>query len=298
MVEAGVMLRECKSHGYFRGEICPMCGDEGKFLLNEIELDRLGRIMAGCLRHFPQRYDLRMDARGFVPVTALIQAVQAKVPKFRFLRAHHLHAITSTDDKGRYEIRDNSIRATYGHTVQVDLDLPTNDIPDKLYYPLLGPQLEEAMDKGIDPVDRKKVHLSKSVDAAAAAGAGGTEDPVIVEVDAAKMRADGLVIMRAGTVVYLADRVPGQYLTKLDADIAEALAKSRKEREEAKQRKAQMAEQRTQSPRPAGPPGGGGYGGGGYGRGGGYGGGGGGSYGGDRGPRRGGRDGPRRRDDE
>jgi putative RNA 2'-phosphotransferase len=300
--EAAQMLRECKSHGYFRGEICPMCGDEGKFLLNEMELDRLGRIMAGCLRHFPQRYELRMDSRGFVPLAALIQAVQAKLPKFRFLRPHHLYAIAQTDDKGRYEVRDNNIRATYGHTVQVDLDLPTNDIPEKLYYPVPPTLIDEALEKGIDPTDRKKVHLSKSIDAAAAAGAGSADDPIIVEIDAAKMISDGSVIMRAGTVVYLADRVPGEYLKKVDADISEALAKSRKEREEAKARKAALAEQRP--PRTEGQPAMGGGGGGG--RGGGYGGGsygggnyGGGSYGGGRGPPRGrGRGPPRRRDDE
>ena len=281
-------MRECKSHGYFRGEICPMCGDEGKFLLNEMELDRLGRIMAGCLRHFPQRYELTMDAHGFVSMTALIQSVQAKLPKFRFLRPHHLQAIAGTDDKGRYEVREGNIRATYGHTVEVDLDLPTNDVPDELYYPVPAGQFDEAVEKGIDPVDRKKVHLSKSVDAAAAAGAGAADDPVIVSIDTVKMRGDGHVIKRAGTVVYLADRVPGEYLKKVDADISEALAKSRKEREEAKARKAAMAEQRAA----AGPStGGGGGGGGGYG-------GGGGGYGGSRGPPQGDSRGPPRRRDE
>jgi len=157
-----------------------------------------------------------MDARGWIPIPALILAVQKKMPKFRFLRPHHLYAIAQTDDKGRYEVRENNIRATYGHTIQVELDLPTNDIPDQLFYPVQPAELENATARGIEPVE---------------------QDPLILEVDAKRMRADGHVIMRAGTVVFLADKVPGEYLKKIEVDVSEAIAKSRKEREEAKARK-------------------------------------------------------------
>ncbi|TLZ49251.1 MAG: RNA 2'-phosphotransferase, partial [Methanobacteriota archaeon] len=58
------MLKECHSHGYFRDEFCPMCGSEAKFLLNDQEVDTLGRTMAGVLRHFPERYDLAIDKNG------------------------------------------------------------------------------------------------------------------------------------------------------------------------------------------------------------------------------------------
>ena len=60
------MLRECVDHGYFRGEKCPVCGEAGKFLMSEEELSRIGRTMAGALRHFPEKFDLKMDDQGFV----------------------------------------------------------------------------------------------------------------------------------------------------------------------------------------------------------------------------------------
>jgi len=43
------MLRECPTHGYFRGETCEDCGKEGRFLMNEHELNRVGRILARIL---------------------------------------------------------------------------------------------------------------------------------------------------------------------------------------------------------------------------------------------------------
>jgi len=49
------MLAECKDHGYFRGESCPVCNEKGKFLMTDKELNSLGRIMAGVLRVIFQR---------------------------------------------------------------------------------------------------------------------------------------------------------------------------------------------------------------------------------------------------
>ena len=62
------MLAECKDHGYFRGETCPKCNEKGKFLMTDRELNSLGRIMAGVLRHFPDKMGLMMDGHGWVDI--------------------------------------------------------------------------------------------------------------------------------------------------------------------------------------------------------------------------------------
>src|SRR5947199_9856396 len=82
------MLKECRSHGYFREEFCPHCGDEGKFLLNDEAVEILGRTMAGVLRHFPERYGLAMDTHVWVDVRDFLTAVQFRNRSFRFLRPH------------------------------------------------------------------------------------------------------------------------------------------------------------------------------------------------------------------
>src|SRR3989442_130571 len=68
----GRMLKECRSHGFFRDEFCPHCGSEGKFLLNDEEVEILGRTMAGVLRHFPERSGLEMDTHGWVDLREFI----------------------------------------------------------------------------------------------------------------------------------------------------------------------------------------------------------------------------------
>jgi len=210
------MLRECRDHGYFRGETCPLCGQEGRFLMSEEELESLGRMMAGALRHFPDKLELTMEKNGFVNINDFVAAVQNRRRQMRWLRPHHVIAVIETDPKGRYEYRDEKIRATYGHSIDVELDLPTIGIPDKLYYPTTAEEVDIVLETGLKPSDRKKVHLSKTYQDAKNAGSVRTAAPIILEIDAAKAQASGLVIQKAGKTVYLADSVPAEFLSRAE----------------------------------------------------------------------------------
>jgi len=215
------MLKECRDHGYFRAETCPVCGDEGRFLMNTEELDRLSRTMAGVLRHFPERFDLKMDSHGFVSLRDFVNALQRKQRRYHWVRPHHIVAIIETDNKGRYEFRDGMIRATYAHSFQVDLDLPAGGTPDRLYYPTTPEEVEIVLEVGLKPSDRTMVHLSKGIGDAVNAGRVRTENPVILEIDSKEAAADGIIIQKAGRTVYLTTDVPPKYLTKLEIDLSE-----------------------------------------------------------------------------
>ena len=208
------MLKECRSHGYFREELCPVCGSDEKFLLNDQEVELLGRTMAGVLRHFPERYGLEMDAQGWVDMRDFITAVQIRNRRFRFLRPHHIVGLVETDPKGRYQFLDGKIRATYGHSLDVELDLPTENIPDVLYYPTTEGEYHVVVEAGLRPADRKRVHLSATYEAAMEAGRVRSQAPVIVEIDAKAARGSGVVIQKAGKTVYTTKEVPGEFLSR------------------------------------------------------------------------------------
>lgn len=208
------MLKECEQHGYFRADTCPVCGQPGRLLMNDRELDHLGRVLTGILRHFPDRFHLTMDEHGWVSTPQIVRAISQQYRAYHWLRAHHLVAIAETDAKGRYEVRGDFIRATYGHTLDVSLDLPTANIPDALYYPVTEEEVALVLEIGLKPSDRKKVHLSKTAEDARAAGSVRTPTPAILEIDARAARAAGLVIMQAGRTVYLVDVVPPEFLRR------------------------------------------------------------------------------------
>jgi putative RNA 2'-phosphotransferase len=212
------MLKECRTHGYFRDEECPICGEQGRFLMNEEELDMLGRTMAGVLRHFPERYNLRMNKLGWVDLEEFINQVRDKQRRFRWLKPHHVLAIIDTDPKGRYQFRDGMIRATYAHSVDVELDLPTRGTPELLYYPTTKEEKDVLLETGLMPSDRKKVHLSRTLVAAIIAGKVRDPEPLIFEVNAKAMTDAEMVIMKAGNTVFVVDSVPPEYLRLMEPE--------------------------------------------------------------------------------
>ena len=220
------MLSECEEHGYYRGETCPICGKKGKFLMNESELSFLSRIIAGALRHFPEKLGLMMDGKGWVDISSLIEAIGTGRSGFNWLRVHHIEALVATDPRGRYQIDGGMIRATYGHTVEVSPDdLPLAEV-DGFYYPVTEEEADIIIEGGLHPTDRKKVHLSGSIEKAIEAGKVRTENPLILKIDGKKAKKDGLKIYHAGTDVYITDGIDAKYISKVkDSEIKKLVKK-------------------------------------------------------------------------
>lgn len=174
--------------------------------------------MAGILRHFPERYGLDMDEHGWVDLRDFVTAVQIRHKKFRFLKPHHVLGVIETDPKGRYQFEEGKIRATYAHSFDVDLDLPTDDIPEILYFPTTEEECNILLEIGLKPSDRKMVHLSGTFPSAMEAGRVRVDDPVILEVNAEKAREDGLKIAKAAKTVYTTKEVPPEYLRRLSPE--------------------------------------------------------------------------------
>lgn len=213
------MLSECKNHGYYRGETCPLCNTEGKFLMNERELNALSRIMAGALRHFPEKLGLMMDGKGWVNISDLIDAIGTGRSGFDWLRLHHIEALVATDPRKRYQIDGGMIRATYGHTIDVfPDDLPLADI-DEFFYPVTEEEIDIILEGGLHPTDRRKVHLSGSIEKAIEAGKVRTDDPLILRIDGKKAMKDGMKIYHAGKDVYITDEIDAKYISKVKETI-------------------------------------------------------------------------------
>jgi len=208
-------LRRCEEHGYFRGNTCPGCGSDGRYLMSGEELAHVGRIMAGILRHFPEKFDVELDTHGWADIEGLVAAIRAQRVTLHWLKPHHLGAIVETDPKGRYQIDNARIRATYGHTIDVDLEHPTDDIPDKLFYPTTADEVELLFETGLHPTDRKFVHLSLTYEQAMEAGSHRDPSPIIIEIDAASAMTEGITISQAGKTVFITNGIPPKFMSIL-----------------------------------------------------------------------------------
>jgi putative RNA 2'-phosphotransferase len=202
------MIKNCQNHGFFRSDTCA-CGDAGTLILNDEQTERLGRFISGALRHFPDDLGLAMNQHGWVDLDFLVDAMRTR---YKWSNKEKLFSIIESDEKGRYEIKGNKIRARYGHSVDVDLDYDENTLPE-VYYGASREEVDILLEKGIRPVKQRYVHLSTSADKAREVAKIHTEDPVLLVINAQEASNDGVAILSATENIVLADEIPPQYLS-------------------------------------------------------------------------------------
>ena len=178
--------------------------------MQEKDMIRLSKRLSKHLRHDPEAIGLRLDAAGWVGVDDLLAAL-------RVTRAQ-LVEVVERNDKKRFEIDGDRIRASQGHSVAVDLDLPVAEPPAVLYHGTVGRVLPDVHREGLRPMNRHDVHLSTTVETAQRVGARRGE-PVVLVVDAAAMRAAGHEFRVSANGVWLAPAVPPEYLSELPGQV-------------------------------------------------------------------------------
>src|SRR6185295_3010250 len=117
----------------------------------------------------------------------------------------------ATNDKRRFAVENGRIRASQGHSIDVDLGLPPTTPPPYLYHGTVARHLDAIRAEGLRPMSRHAVHLSADRETATRVGARRGR-PVVLSVDAAAMRRGGHVFHISANGVWLTDSVPPKYL--------------------------------------------------------------------------------------
>ncbi|XRQ16672.1 RNA 2'-phosphotransferase [Actinomadura welshii] len=176
--------------------------------MDERRAVKISKYLAEHLRHRPERIGLALDRGGWADVDALLAASARH--GFPITRAELDHVVAA-DDKQRYVLDGDRIRAAQGHSIRVDLDLPVASPPDLLYHGTVRRSVEPILRDGLLPMDRHAVHLSPDRETARRVGARRGE-PVVLVVQAGRMAADGHEFRVSANGVWLAGRVPPEYL--------------------------------------------------------------------------------------
>lgn len=169
---------------------------------------KVSKQVSYLLRHDPE--DLEMDENGYVKIEDLLEKLKERFPN---IDREYLEKINS-EGKKRYEIKDNRIRALYGHTIDIDLDLPQDEKVKELYHGTTEWSARSILKEGLKSKDRQKTHLSADRTAAEEIGKRRTDDPVILEIDVESARRDEIKFYRATDQVYLCEEVPPQYISR------------------------------------------------------------------------------------
>ncbi|MFI5650591.1 RNA 2'-phosphotransferase [Streptomyces anulatus] len=176
--------------------------------MDERRTVKVSKYLSKHLRHQPERIGLTLDENGWVAVEELLRA--AARDGFAFSRAELDHVVAA-NDKRRFAVEGDRIRANQGHTVAVDLDLPPAEPPAYLYHGTVARVMDAIRAEGLRPMARHHVHLSPDRETATRVGARRGR-PLVLTVDAGAMHRAGHVFRVSANGVWLADTVPPQFL--------------------------------------------------------------------------------------
>ena len=110
------------------------------------------------------------------------------------------------------------IRCRQGHSIPwLEMDFRKIDPPAVLYHGTITAFLDSIMTEGLKPISRQHVHLTWDISTAmkVAQRRKSQGKPVILEVDAGAMAADGITFYLSDNDVWLTDCVPPKYLKEL-----------------------------------------------------------------------------------
>lgn len=167
------------------------------------------------LRHDPGSLGLEMDIHGWVSVQELITKVNA-AGKYR-LDEVLPEQIVAEDRKGRYRLRDGRIKCCQGHSIPwVIPEVTVTQPPAWLYHGTSTRAEQQIMESGaICPMARHAVHMH--ADAAVAWQSGArwrSDEPVLLQIDAARMYRDGYVFGVTENHVWCTGQVPTAYVAR------------------------------------------------------------------------------------
>lgn len=173
-----------------------------------MDLKKISKRLSYVLRHQPDSIGITLTPDGWVPVETLLAALRAHG---KGISRDELDAVVAGNDKQRFTIDGDRIRANQGHSVPVELGLDPVTPPPLLYHGTARRNVDSIMAGGVHRGSRHHVHLSGDAGTAHAVGSRHGA-PVILVVDAAAMAAAGHAFYRSANGVWLTDEIPATYL--------------------------------------------------------------------------------------
>ena len=179
------------------------------------ETVEISKFLSLVLRHNPDLIGLRLDSNGWADVDDLIARTNA-------MRQSHgkpsidkakLDEVVRNNDKKRFAYSANGwkIRASQGHSIEVDLKLSPKTPPEFLYHGTARKNLHAVSIGGLKKMNRNHVHLSDNMATATQVGQRYGY-PTVLRIKALEMSKDGHDFFLSDNNVWLTDSVPTKYI--------------------------------------------------------------------------------------
>ncbi len=178
--------------------------------MNAQSLQKISKRLSYILRRRPDSVVLELQDGGWLAIDALIDALAASGSE---VSVDVLQQVVAESDKQRFEFSEDRrrIRARQGHSAEVDLGYQPATPPEVLYHGTATRNLDSIFEQGLIKGRRHHVHLSTNKEPMIQVAMRHGR-PVLLEINAKQMSADGHTFFVTGNHVWLTDHVPPPYL--------------------------------------------------------------------------------------
>lgn len=178
--------------------------------MNSRQLTKISKFLSFVLRHEPQSIGITLDQAGWIGVRELLDAMARHGTS---VTEAELREVVATNDKKRFALSDDGtrIRASQGHSVEVELGYQRTEPPEFLYHGTVDHFLGSIRKEGIQKGERHHVHLSMDQKTAETVGQRRGR-PVLLTIRTGQMHRDGLEFFVSANGVWLTEYVPASYI--------------------------------------------------------------------------------------
>lgn len=171
---------------------------------------RYSRFLSLVLRHQPQSAFISLDAHGWVDIQLLLAGC-ARAGKA--MTREELDVVVATNSKKRFEFSEDGqrIRASQGHSVEVDLQYQPQVPPEILYHGTASQFLQAIKSSGLLKMQRHHVHLAGDTKMTMEVGARRGQ-PALLTIKAGEMHRRGHPFFLSTNGVWLVDHVPPEFI--------------------------------------------------------------------------------------
>jgi putative RNA 2'-phosphotransferase len=183
-------------------------------MISDRDAKHISKFMSMVLRHQPQMINIVLDENGWTDTDVLIKKMNEQGFS---LTKEILRYVVQTNNKKRFAFNEDEtrIRASQGHSIEIDLDYSAAEPPAFLYHGTALAAVESILQSGLDKRERHHVHLSKDVQTALQVGRRRGKAQLL-RVEALAMFKDGYRFFLSENGVWLTDHVPVKYISVIE----------------------------------------------------------------------------------
>ncbi|UUC44138.1 RNA 2'-phosphotransferase [Flavobacterium cerinum] len=183
-------------------------------MTSDKQLTHISKFLSLVLQHQPKTIGIKLDQNGWTNVDELIENANSNGIKFD---RETLNYIVATNTKKRFAFNEtlDKIRASQGHSVEIELGYTNQKPPEILYHGTGEKSVQSIIDTGLERRNRQHVHLSSDIETAIKVGQRHGK-PFVFKVLAGQMYNDNFQFFISDNGVWLTDNVPTKYLKQND----------------------------------------------------------------------------------